>query len=511
MALVIYNTLTGKKEEFIPLKDKEVKMYVCGVTLYDELHLGHARAAVIFDLIRRYLQYRGYRVKYITNFTDVDDKMIDRAKALGISIFELANKFIEEYTEQMKILGVRRADEYPRATECMNEIIDLIKRLEEKGFAYRRNGDVFFRIKKFPQYGALSHQNLEKLDAGARLEIDERKIDAVDFALWKKEREGEPSWDSPWGKGRPGWHIECSAMAMKLLGNEIDIHGGGRDLIFPHNENEIAQSEAATSKRFARYWIHNGLLTMRTQKMAKSTGNVFNLSQALERFGSEAVRYYLLSAHYRNPLDFHENHLRKAVSSLERIGNFLERSEIADEEAMKRLPAGDEELRTEGLARYLDGMERSFTLAMDDDFNTPLVFSTIFEAVKRANLLIGSADFLGREARDALSRAGAEIGRIGKVLGLFEKPRKRELDDLGPGLMKILISHGKRELDDDVPRPGEIIEILISHRNSLRAKNDWKLADEIRKKLSALGIELEDTRTRTVWRLKEQSSSARGR
>lgn len=227
MALVIYNTLTGKKEEFIPLKDKEVKMYVCGVTLYDELHLGHARAAVIFDLIRRYLQYRGYRVKYITNFTDVDDKMIDRAKALGISIFELANKFIEEYTEQMKILGVRRADEYPRATECMNEIIDLIKRLEEKGFAYRRNGDVFFRIKKFPQYGALSHQNLEELDAGARLEIDERKIDAVDFALWKKEREGEPSWDSPWGKGRPGWHIECSAMAMKLLGNEIDIHGGG--------------------------------------------------------------------------------------------------------------------------------------------------------------------------------------------------------------------------------------------------------------------------------------------
>ncbi len=490
MALVVYNTLTGKKEEFIPLKDKEVNMYVCGVTLYDELHLGHARAAVIFDSIRRYLEYRGYRVNYITNFTDVDDKMIDRAKALGISIFELADKFIKEYTEQMKILGVvGERDRYPRATKCMNEIIDLIKKLQEKGFAYRRNGDVFFRIRKFPQYGALSHQNLEELNTGARLEIDERKIDAVDFALWKKEKKGEPSWDSPWGKGRPGWHIECSAMAMKFLGDQIDIHGGGRDLIFPHHENEIAQSEAATSKKFVKYWIHNGLLTMKTQKMAKSTGNVFNLSQALEKFGSEAVRYYLLSAHYRNPLDFHENHLRKAVSSLERIHNFLERSEVGDEEAMKRLPAGDEELRTEGLAIYLDGMERSFTLAMDDDFNTPLVFSTIFDAVKRANLLIGSADFLGREARDVLSRARAEIRRIGKVLDLFGKPRKRELDDLVPGLMKI----------------------LISLRKSLRTKKDWKLADDIRKKLSALGIELEDTRTRTVWRPKEQSSSAKDR
>ena len=488
MALVVYNTLTGKKEEFIPLKDKEVKMYVCGVTLYDQLHLGHARAAVIFDFIRRYLEYRGYRVKYVTNFTDVDDKMIDRAKALGISIFELANKFIEEYTEQMKILGVRRADEYPRATECMNEIIDLIKRLEEKGFAYRRNGDIFFRIKKFPQYGALSHQNLEELDAGARLEIDERKIDAVDFALWKKEKEGEPSWDSPWGKGRPGWHIECSAMAMKLLGDQIDIHGGGRDLIFPHHENEIAQSEAATSKRFARYWIHNGLLTMRTQKMAKSTGNVFNLSQALESFGGETVRYYLLSAHYRSPLDYREETLREAASSLERIQNFLQRAQEIQEEEREAALSRNEEERVQDLAQRAGRMEHDFVLAMDDDFSTPLVFSSVFEAVKLANLLMRKGAPLNKEARDTLLRVRKEIKKIGEVLSLFGDEKK----DLGKDA-------------------SQFIDLLVDLRDKLREKKDWKLADEIRKKLSALGIELEDTRTRTVWRLKDQSSSARDR
>ena len=479
MGLVVYNTLTGKKEEFIPLKDREVKMYVCGVTLYDELHLGHARAAVIFDLIRRYLEYRGYQVKYVTNFTDVDDKMINRAKALGISIFDLADKFIKEYTEQMKLLGIRGVDEYPRATECIKEIIDLIKRLEEKGFAYRRDGDVFFRVKKFPQYGKLSGQSVEELQIGARLEINERKIDPLDFALWKKEKEGEPSWDSPWGKGRPGWHIECSAMAMKFLGEEIDIHGGGKDLVFPHHENEIAQSEGATNKKFVAYWVHNGLLTMKDQKMAKSTGNVFNLSRALKEFGGEIVRYYLLSAHYRNPLHYGEEALREAASSLKRIQNFLQRAEEIEGENRQTILSRDEET-TKDLAKYADEMKQNFILAMNDDFDTPLVFSIIFEAVKKANLLMGKAAPLNKKARDALFKTRKEIKRIGEVLGLFGEKKKKGL--------------GKDAY--------QLIEILMTVRDELRQKKDWKLADEIRKKLDSLGIELEDTRTRTVWRLK---------
>ena len=489
MGLVIYNTLPGRKEEFTPLKDKEVKMYVCGVTLYDELHLGHARAAVIFDLIRRYLEYRGYRVTYVTNFTDVDDKMIDRAKALGISIFDLADKFIKEYQEQTDLLEVKRADEYPRATECIKEIIDLIKRLEEKGIAYRRNGDIFFRVKKFPQYGKLSHQSVEELQIGARLKIDERKIDPLDFALWKREKEGEPSWDSPWGKGRPGWHIECSAMAMKFLGEEIDIHGGGRDLIFPHHENEIAQSEGATGKKFVTYWVHNGLLTMKDQKMAKSTRNVFNLSQALEKFGGDTVRYYLLSAHYRSPLDYREEPLREAVSSLGRIQNFLQRAEEIQEEKKEALLSRNEEERAKNLAKYADEMRQNFILAMDDDFNTPLVFSTIFEAVKKANLLMGKAAPLSKNARDALLKIKKEIERIGEVLALFGQKKEKEL--------------GKDT--------SQLIEILVAVRHKLREKKDWKLADEIRKKLGGLGIELEDTKTRTVWRLKDRSSPTKDR
>ncbi|MBA7495268.1 Cysteine--tRNA ligase [subsurface metagenome] len=480
MGLVIYNTLTGKKEEFIPLKDKEVKMYVCGVTLYDELHLGHARAAVIFDLMRRYLEYRGYRVKYVTNFTDVDDKMIDRAKVLGISILDLADKFIKEYMKHMNLLGIKRAHEYPRATESIKEIVDLIKRLEEKGLAYHRNGDIFFRVKKFPQYGKLSHQGVEDLEAGARLEIDERKIDPLDFALWKKEKEGEPSWDSPWGKGRPGWHIECSAMAMKFLGEEIDIHGGGKDLIFPHHENEIAQSEGATGKRFVMYWIHNGLLTLKDQKMAKSTGNVLSLSQALKKFDSETVRYYLLCAHYRSPLDYREEALREAASSLERVQNFLQRAKEIQEQNKQTILSRDEEERTTDLAKYADGVKQNFILAMDDDFNTPLVFSRIFGAVKKANLLMGKADPLNKNARDALLETAKEIKRIGEVLALFGERKKKGV--------------GKDA--------SQLIEILVAVRDKLREKKHWKLADDIRKKLDSLGIELEDTRARTVWRLK---------
>ena len=479
MPLKIYNTLTRRKEEFVPLKNREVRMYVCGVTLYDKLHLGHARAAVVFDVIRRYLEHRGFKVNYVTNFTDVDDKVINRAKSLGTSIFDLSQRLIKEYFQQMELLGVRRADGYPRATQHIKEIVDLIKKLEAKNLAYARNGDVFFRVRGFPSYGKLSGQDLKELSVGARVEVNERKEDPLDFAVWKKAKEGEPFWDSPWGKGRPGWHIECSAMAMNLLGESIDIHGGGEDLIFPHHENEIAQSEGAVGRRFAKYWIHNGLVRMKDQKMAKSTRNVFTLSQALQDYDGEAIRFFLLSAHYRSPLDYYENSLKEANSSLERVYNILKRiKEIKGEQSQRTTDPNLIPL-AEDLSSHLKKMEIGFIQAMDDDFNTPAALSFIFEAVKKANLLLREGRSLGRNSQQVLSKTREKIKNLGDILGLFQKEEKRKL--------------GREE--------EQLVEILVTLRDKLRGKKDWKLADEIRKKLGGLGIELEDKREGTVWRI----------
>jgi len=469
MGLKIYNTLTGKKEDFSPLKDKQVTMYVCGVTLYDELHLGHARAAVVFDLIRKYLEYKGYEVIYVTNFTDVDDKMIQRAKELGITIFALAEKFIGEYFEQMEKLGVRRATYHPRATEHLREMIELIRRLEEKGVAYTVDGDVFFRIRKFPGYGRLSGQSLRKLSAGARIEIDEKKEAPFDFALWKRAKEGEPCWESPWGKGRPGWHIECSAMAMSYLGETIDIHGGGKDLIFPHHENEIAQSEAATGKEFSRFWVHNGLVTINEQKMAKSTGNFITLNEALKRYEGEVIRYYLLSAHYRSPLNYNQDSLRKALFSVERVYNILERIEevISPQEKDFEL----QELPPEVKEPY-----KKFFQSLDDDFNTPSALAAIFELVRQANLILESS--LDDSSKLVLLAIGNKIREMGSILGLFQR-REKKLDN----------------------KAEELIQILIDVRNILRQEKRWDLADNIRERLRKLGIHLEDERSKTVWRL----------
>lgn len=480
MPLKVYNTLTRRKEEFVPLKDNEVRMYVCGVTLYDKLHLGHARAAVVFDVIRRYLEHRGFKVNYVTNFTDVDDKVINRAKSLGTPIFDLTGRLIKEYFQQMEPLGVRRANDYPCATEYIKEIIDLIRKLERKNLAYPQDGDVFFRVRGFPSYGKLSGQDLKELSVGARVKVNERKEDPLDFVVWKKAKEGEPFWDSPWGKGRPGWHIECSAMAMNLLGESIDIHGGGVDLIFPHHENEIAQSEAASGRRFAKYWIHNGLVKMKDQKMAKSTQNVFTLSQALQDYDGETIRFFLLSAHYRSPLDYHESSLKEAKSSLERVYNILKRIKEIKGEQSQRTTDPNLRFLVEDLSSHLKKMRTRFIHDMDDDFNTPAALSFIFEAVKKANLLLREGQSLDKDSQQVLLKTREKIKNLGDILGLFQKEEKKRL--------------GEQEK--------KLIEILVNIREKLREKKDWKLADEIRKKLGGLGIELEDKRAETVWRTK---------
>ena len=469
MGLKIYNTLTRKKQDFSPLNDNQVTMYVCGVTLYDELHLGHARAAVVFDIIRRYLEYKGYQVIYVTNFTDVDDKMIQRAKELKTTVFELAERFIEEYFDQMEKLGVKRATYHPRATEHIKEMIELIEILKNKGIAYYVDGDVFFRVRKFPGYGKLSGQSLKELSAGVRIDVDEKKEEPFDFALWKKAKEGEPSWDSPWGKGRPGWHIECSAMAMKYLGESIDIHGGGKDLIFPHHENEIAQSEASTGKEFARFWVHNGLVTIDNQKMAKSTGNFITLREALEKYDGEVIRYYLLSAHYRSPLNYTKDSLQEASASVERVYNTLESIDEVTFSIKK-------EANLHKVYPEIESLYKKFFQSMDDDFNTPSALAAIFELVRKANLILEKPS--DKNSKLILYEIAEKIRKMGGILGLFQG-KKKKLDE----------------------KAKDLIQILIDVRNILRQEKRWDLADTIRERLQKLGIHLKDEKDKTSWRI----------
>jgi len=469
MGLKIYNTLTRKKQDFSPLNDNQVTMYVCGVTLYDELHLGHARAAVVFDIIRRYLEYKGYQVIYVTNFTDVDDKMIQRAKELKTTVFELAERFIEEYFDQMEKLGVKRATYHPRATEHIKEMIELIEILKNKGIAYCVDGDVFFRVRKFPGYGKLSGQSLKELSAGVRIDVDEKKEEPFDFALWKKAKEGEPSWDSPWGKGRPGWHIECSAMAMKYLGESIDIHGGGKDLIFPHHENEIAQSEASTGKEFAHFWVHNGLVTIDNQKMAKSTGNFITLREALEKYEGEVIRYYLLSAHYRSPLNYTKDSLQEASASMERVYNTLESIDEVTFSIKK-------EVDLHKVYPEIESLYKKFFQSMDDDFNTPSALAAIFELVRKANLILEKPS--DKSSKLILYEIAEKIRKMGGILGLFQG-KKKKLDE----------------------KAKDLIQILIDVRNILRQEKRWDLADAIRERLQKLGIHLKDEKDKTSWRI----------
>jgi len=452
----IYNTMTRKKEELVPVTPGEVKIYACGPTVYNYFHIGNARPFIVFDTLRRYLEYRGYKVTFVQNFTDIDDKMINRANEEGITVKELAERFIAEYYKDADALGIERATVNPRATEHIKEIIDLIAALIEKGHAYATaDGDVYYDTHSFPEYGKLSGQPLQDLEAGARIEVGEMKKSPSDFALWKAAKPKEPSWDSPWGKGRPGWHIECSAMSMKYLGKTFDIHAGGMDLIFPHHENEIAQSEGATGETFAKYWMHNGYINVDNKKMSKSEGNFFTVRDISKEFDLEAVRLFMLSAQYRNPVNFSRELIEQAKNALERLKNARER--LVDAEKNGTDGEADREF-----AAALEKYRQAFIEAMDDDLNTADALSALFELIRETNTRF-SEPRPKAEAKAAL----ALLTELTGVLGLL----------------------GKK---DDIP--AEIIEKAEARQTARKAK-DWKKADALRDEITAAGYVVEDTPT----------------
>lgn len=457
--------MTRSKEEFVPLKPGEVSMYVCGPTVYNYIHIGNARTFISFDTIRKYFEYRGYKVNYIQNFTDIDDKMIKRANEDGISVKELGDKFIGEYFKDADALGLKRATVHPRATELIDDIIDFIKDLENKGYAYSINGDVYFDTTKFKDYGKLSNQRIDDLEAGARIDINETKHNPMDFALWKGQKPGEPGWESPWGVGRPGWHIECSVMATKFLGETIDIHGGGSDLIFPHHENEVAQSEARSGKPFARYWMHTAFLNINNQKMSKSLNNFFTTREVLQKYDPEVIRFFMLSGHYRTPLNFSPDLLEQAKSGLERFYNSIHNLEYL----LKGAKDKDMSDTERELYDRIDTYEDKFIEAMDDDFNTADAISVIFDLVKDVNTNL-NAD----SPKVLVQKALKKIRDLGKPLTLLQKSTMGKLDDE--------------------------VQKLIEKRQEARKEKNWALADKVRDELKAKGIELQDTPQGVKWR-----------
>lgn len=457
----LYNTLTGKKEEFKPIEENKVKIYSCGPTVYNYFHIGNARPFIIFDTLRRYLEYRGYEVSFVQNFTDIDDKMIKRANEENITVKELADRFIEEYFKDAKGLGIKEATHHPKATENIDAIINLISTLIEKGFAYESEGDVYFDVMKFKNYGKLSHQPLENLEAGARIEVGEKKKNPMDFAVWKAKKEGEPYWESPWSEGRPGWHIECSAMANKYLGKTIDIHSGGQDLVFPHHENEVAQSEAANGCQFANYWLHNGYINVDNRKMSKSLGNFFTVRDVAEKFSYEVIRFFMLSAHYRNPINFSDLLLEQAKSGLTRIYTCIENLEF-----LKGSLTGENKDDVKG---ELENLKARFIDAMDDDINTADAISVIFDIVKFANTNIDNT-----YSEEIIDKTISLIKELGNVLGILGKKEDKILD--------------------------EEVEKLIEERTQAKKDKNFARADEIRDMLKDMGIILEDTRQGVKWR-----------
>ncbi|MBI5560492.1 MAG: cysteine--tRNA ligase [Deltaproteobacteria bacterium] len=471
MPIKVFNTLTGGKEDFIPLEKGKVRMYVCGPTVYDLSHIGHARSAVSFDVVYRYLRYSGYDVVYTRNYTDIDDKIINRANKDGVNWKDLAERYIEAYNEDMAALFVEKPTHTPRATETIKEMIDLIGTLIKKGYAYVMDGDVFYSVRKFVGYGKLSGKNIEELESGARVAVDENKDDPLDFALWKKSKANEPSWESPWGQGRPGWHIECSAMCLEKLGETLDIHGGGKDLIFPHHENEIAQSETATGKPFVRYWLHNGFVNIEKEKMSKSLGNILNIRDALKAHTPESVRLFLLSSHYRSPIDYSGDSLKEAEAKAERFYRTVERMEEEWPEILKKKAA----------AGVVKKRMRPIIEAMDDDFNTAGAIGIIFEEVAGANRMMDGAkkDKLTEE----LPVVRAVFKEASKFLGVFSSTHEEYF--------------AKRKKMTGLP--AKAVERLIKEREEARKKKDFKRADEIRDELKRQGIILEDTDEGTKW------------
>ena len=455
----IYNTLTRQKEDFKPIEEGKVRMYSCGPTVYNYFHIGNARPFIIFDTLRRYLEYSGYEVKFVQNFTDIDDKMINKANELGITVKELADQYIKEYFTDAEGLNIGRATIHPKATENIDAILAIIQKLMDKGYAYETSDGVYFDTRKFDTYGKLSKQPLEDLEAGARIDVDEGKKHPADFALWKKKKEGEPFWESAWGEGRPGWHIECSAMVNKYLGESIDIHSGGQDLIFPHHENEIAQSEAANGKPFARYWMHNGYINVNNEKMSKSKGNFFTVRDVAKKYDYEVIRFFMLSAHYRSAINFSDELLAQSKAGLERLYNCLYNLDFIASKAKKRDLTDEEKAALDKIKQH----KTQFSAAMDDDLNTADAIAALFDMARSINTIVSADSPLAM-----IEEIAKDYRELGAVLGIFTKTQEDTIS--------------------------EDAKALIEKRKQARADKDWALADSIRDELKEMGIELEDTR-----------------
>ncbi|MBD8070973.1 cysteine--tRNA ligase [Bacillus sp. PS06] len=464
MSIQIYNTLTRKKEVFTPIEENKVKMYVCGPTVYNYIHIGNARPAIVFDTVRRYLEFRGYEVNYVSNFTDVDDKLIRAANELGEEVPVIADRFIEAYHEDVSSLGCKEATVHPRVTENIDIIIEFIQALIDKGFAYEAGGDVYYRTRSFKEYGKLSHQSIDELKVGARIDVGDKKEDALDFVLWKNAKEGEISWQSPWGEGRPGWHIECSAMAKKYLGDTIDIHAGGQDLAFPHHENEIAQSEAISEKSFANYWMHNGYINIDNEKMSKSLGNFILVHDIIKQHDPQLIRFFMLSVHYRHPINYNEELLESTNKGFERIKTSYDNLKHRKESSTNLTNDDQEWINT------INSLREEFIIAMDDDFNTANAVSVLFELSKQANYYLQ----LKNTSVEVIEHFMNQFEEFFQVLGLK-------------------LSNEEGLLDEE-------IEELIQKRIEARKNRDFALSDQIRDQLKEMNIILEDTPQGTRWK-----------
>lgn len=489
MALRLYNTLSRGKEPFQPSSDNPVTIYVCGITAYDVCHMGHARSAVVFDVLVRYLRWCGHDVVFVKNFTDVDDKIIQKAGAQGVEISAIAERYIREHDADMDALGIDRPTFAPRATEHIADMIRLVAVLLDKGLAYEAGGDVYFDVAAFPGYGRLSKRNLEEMLAGARVEVNERKRNPLDFALWKESKPGEPRWESPWGRGRPGWHIECSAMSQRFLGETFDIHGGGEDLIFPHHENEIAQSEGATGRLFARYWLHNGFVRVDREKMSKSLGNFFTIKEALQRHHPEVLRLFMLQSHYRSPVDFNDTALAEARQGMERLYATLQALQKRAGSAQEEDAAGDSSVPPAAeppADRILAGLRTQFREAMDDDLNTAKAIGHLFEAVRSLNAILPLTGALRASGAAAAMRTMVDLGA---VLGILQvDPEAYALQDR---------NREARKRGIDVDR----IDALVKERQEARRARQWERADALRHALAREGILLQDGPSGTLWRI----------
>jgi cysteinyl-tRNA synthetase len=500
MTLHIYNTLSRAKEPFVPIKPGKVTMYVCGMTVYSDAHIGHARTYIAFDMIRRYLEYKGHQVKYVQNITDVDDKIIAAANKENIDPLVYSQRFTDRCLTDLDALGIRRADLYPKASETIPDMITMIEQIIQRGYGYIADGDVYFSVEKFVKYGRLSGQNITEMKTGARIEPGEQKHSPLDFALWKKAKPGEPTWPSPWGPGRPGWHIECSAMSSKFLGLPFDIHGGGMDLRFPHHENEIAQAEAATGKQFAKYWMHIGLLTINGEKMSKSLGNIINIKDLLKVWDAEVLRMFFVQTHYRSPPDFTDKALVDVSRGLERLYRLKERfEEHVKKESNPTLTTARTAEAEEQYGQAIQEFQDKFESAMDDDFNTPKAFASLFEFMNASNKFFE----LHPAPNPTLCRKALEVYlKIGNILTLFQpkisKPTEEDPKVI-QRLQMLLSSLGKTTTSATV---GDLMNTVLEAREDARKHKDWASADFIRKHLLELGFEVQDTAQGPVWRKK---------